>query len=126
MLFDTNILITYLNGDPEINTAINQLIQNRRALFISSISTAEILSLPSLQPKDIDDIKKFLKNFISIPLNDPIAEAAAFLRRIYPKFSLPDLMIAGTAYFHNMQIVTRDKQMHKIREITCVHTTPKL
>ena len=126
MLFDTNILIAYLNGDKEINAGINRLIQDRRALFISSISRAEVLSLPSLRPNDIDDIKAFLKNFISIPLNDQIAESAAFLRRIYPKFSLPDLMIAGTAYFHDMYIFTRDKQMHKIKEITCVDVPPKL
>ena len=119
MILDTNILIGYLNGEENIVKTINDWKRAGQVLFISSISVAETLALPNLTPKEINKIKAFLKNFLSIPFDDIIAERAALIKRIY-NLTLPDSAIAATALSHNLPLVTRDQQFRKIQEITVV------
>jgi hypothetical protein len=119
MVLDTNILIAYLNGEGKVIKMLSEWKSSGRALFISTISKAEVLSLPQLLPKDIEKIRFFLNNFFSVPFDDSIAEKAAFIRRIY-KLKLPDAGIAATALAYNLPLVTRDCQFKKIKEIIVI------
>lgn len=119
MVIDTNILIAYLNGGEEIITIISDWKSEGRILFISSISVAEVLSLPSLSGDNIDIIKRFLGNFISISFDDAVAESASLLRRNY-YLEIADAAIAATALTRNIPLVTRDKQFRKIKELTII------
>ena len=116
MVLDTNILISYLNGEQSVIDFISGLKRQGRALFISSINVAEILALPDLTTSDIKNIKQFLSEFISVPFNDVLAETAALIKRIY-KISLPDAAIAATALTYKVSLITRDKQFKKIKEL---------
>jgi predicted nucleic acid-binding protein len=53
MVLDTNILIAYLKGDPEIVAALGQWRREGRGLVASSISFAEVLALPALSGSEI-------------------------------------------------------------------------
>ena len=119
MVLDTNILIAYLNGDEGIITAVSDWKKEGRILFISSLSTAEVLSLPGLSLDDIAIIKKFLHDFISIPFDDTLADSASLIRRAY-HIGITDAAIAATALTRNVPLVTRDKQFLKIKELTIV------
>ncbi len=119
MVLDTNILIAYLNGEEKVIKMLSEWKNSGRALFISTISKAEVLSLPQLLPKDIEKIRFFLNNFFSVPFDDSIAEKAAFIRRIY-ELKLPDAGIAATALAYNLPLVTRDRQFKKIKEIIVI------
>ncbi len=117
MLLDSNILIAYLNGEKVVIENIHNWFKRNIALFISSISVAEVLSLPVLTPKEVIQIKKFLDYFIVLPFDYEIAETASFFRRKY-KLKLPDAGIAATAFLRNLPLVTRDKEFTKIKELT--------
>ena len=117
MTLDTNILIAYLNGETGVVETLSNWRRENRALFISSISVAEILSLPSLLPQDAEKIKTFLNDFISITFDNYLAETVAQLRRIY-KISIPDAAIAATAMTRNTPLITRDFGFKKIKELT--------
>ncbi len=119
MTLDTNILIAYLNGEANAVVAVSDWVRDGRALFISSVSVAEALALPGLTPQELDRVRKFLKNFISIPFDDALAETTAFLKRIY-RFSLPDAAIAATAISRGTPLVTRDRKFGRIRGITVI------
>lgn len=116
MIIDSNILIGYLNGDEAIIEALNGWKEDSRVLLISAVSFAEVLSYPKLAEKDIQETKKFLSGFVSIPLDDILAEKAAYFRRIY-KLTLTDAAIAGTASVYRVPLITRDKQLQKVKEI---------
>ena len=117
MILDTNILIAYLNGEAAVTEALFKWKQEGRALFISPISHAEVLSLPTLTPSDVGRARAFLKEFISIPFTEDLAEDAALLRRIY-RLTLPDAAIAVSALRNQIPLITRDCQFRKISEIS--------
>ncbi len=78
-----------------------------------------MLALAKLTPGDIDEIKSFLENFISVPLDDELADTAALFRRVY-KLELADAVIIATPTDRKLPLVSRDKKFQKIKEITVI------
>ncbi|MEK7155700.1 MAG: PIN domain-containing protein [Patescibacteria group bacterium] len=113
ILFDSNIVIGYLNGDEKIVTTLDTLKQEREGVCISSISVAEALSLSSITDDKIQTIEQFLSGFIVIHPDMDIARTAARFRRIN-KLDLPDAFIAATARVHDIPLATRDKKMRTL------------
>ena len=93
--------------------------QEGRALFVSAISRAEVLSYSGLTDTEIEGILAFLQHFVSVPFDDTLAERAARIRRRY-RMPLPDGAIAATALVHEVPLVTRDQQFRQISEPTLV------
>lgn len=120
MLVDTNVLIYYLNGDPVAVNTLSQWKKDGRDFFISAISVAEILSLQRLSELEISKIKNFLENFFVIPFDSYIAEQTGFFRRSY-NFEIPDAGIAATAFLNNIPLITKDKKLKRIKEITVIN-----
>ncbi|MDP3956447.1 MAG: type II toxin-antitoxin system VapC family toxin [bacterium] len=116
MILDTNILIAYLNGETPVIDAISKWRREGRALFISSVSFAEVLALPTLTSREVDTVERFLRAFISAPLDNDLAVVAALLKRTY-RLKLPDAIIAATALTRKVPLITRDRQFRRIREI---------
>jgi predicted nucleic acid-binding protein len=119
MTIDTNILISYLKGEVKIRIVLDDWKESNRPLFISSISVAEILALPNLSSHEINQIKQFLGEFLSLPFNNEIAEISALIQRKY-HLKLPDAAIAATALSRHTPLATRDKQFQKIKELVVV------
>ncbi|MBI4159976.1 PIN domain-containing protein [Candidatus Wolfebacteria bacterium] len=117
MLIDTNIIIAALQAEKKTVIALSNWKQESRPLYISSLTIAETLALPSLTESDLLRIRAFLHNFISISFDDTVAEVAALLRRQY-HLEIPDAGIAATALLRNVPLVTRDRRFKTIREIT--------
>lgn len=117
MLFDSNILIAYLEAEP---SAVSFLLASKaqfQPLFVSIVSVSELLSLRSLSDEEIYRINGFVDEFVVLPFDRRVAEIAGQLRRTY-KLSLPDAVLAATAKLHNLPLITRDKIFSKIKEIT--------
>lgn len=119
MVVDTNILIACLDAEPRAATVLSEWKQEGRALLISSVSIAEALAIAPVTAEEVEKIKAFLREFISIPFDDAIAETAGFLRRKY-RLEIPDAAIAATAFSRNVPLVSRDRQFRKIAEITII------
>ena len=111
ILLDTNILIYFLEGNPELTNILN----NER-ISISFISEIEILSHPNISFNDIQIIKDMLNNCEIIETSTSIKSTAIYIRRNY-KLKLPDAIIAATAISLNLKLITSDKAFQKIDEL---------
>jgi predicted nucleic acid-binding protein len=100
-LFDTNILIDFLNGVPEARKEIWH--HDRKA--ISIITWMEVMAGAD---EDVETTTRaFLHAFELLPLNSDTAERAVQLRREH-RLKLPDAIILASAQVHAMVLVTRN------------------
>jgi predicted nucleic acid-binding protein len=101
-LFDTSILVDYLNGVDEARREYER--HDRRS--ISVITWAEVL----VGTRDADDeraTRGFLATFRVVPADVEIAEEAVRLRR-EKQIRLPDALIWATARRRGALLVTRN------------------
>lgn len=106
-LFDTCVLIDYLNGIAgavaEINAAFDPAI--------SQITWIEVMV--GTKPETEAVTRQFLARFRLFPLDTPISERAVAIRQglesgLNKKPKLPDALILATAKVHRRMLVTRN------------------
>jgi len=100
-LFDTNILIDYLNGVE----AAKAEIALYKSPAISVISWIEVLA--GTRTAFEAETRKFLASFERIELTGNIADQAVVLRRA-GKMRVPDAIILATARVENLVLITRN------------------
>jgi len=100
-LFDTNILIDYLNGIPQARDEL--ALYEERA--ISIISWMEVMAgaREAVEPAT----RAFLASFTLIGLTEPVADRAVTRRRTR-RIKLPDAIIEASAEVHHMLLITRN------------------
>ena len=101
ILFDTCILIDYLNGTPQARTELER--HDDRA--ISIITWMEVMAGTS--EVDESPIRSFLLSFRVLPLTQDVAEQSFALRR-QRKIKLPDAIIEATARVNDRILMTRN------------------
>ena len=101
-LFDTNILIDYLNG---IEPARRE-IERTRARFISIVSWMEILA-GAENAEEADVLDMFLRDFTVLELTRRIARDAVEIRRAR-RTRLPDAIIWASARSESAVLLTRN------------------
>jgi predicted nucleic acid-binding protein len=100
-LFDTNILIDYLNAVPQARDELGRY----DARSISIISWMEVMVGA---PAEVEEATRaFLAGFSIIGLDDEIAVGAVSLRRRHG-IKLPDAIIWATAEVSSLLLVTRN------------------
>lgn len=100
-LFDTNILIDYLNAVPEARSELQRYTEKA----ISIITWMEVMAGAN---HDLEaPTRSFLSGFDVVALDQQIAECAVGLRRSY-RIKLPDAVIWATAQVHALLLVTRN------------------
>lgn len=102
-VFDTNILIDYLQGVPEAEEELGRFA----APAISIVTWAEVLvgAAPHLERETF----AFLDLFEIVELNLEVAERAVEIRR-ERRLKLPDAVIWATAQTRNALLVTRNSK----------------
>lgn len=101
-LFDTNILVDYLQGIPAARDELNRYTGR----LISVITWMEIL-VGCRDANEEAATRQFLKAFRTVELSAAIAERAVTLRR-QTRLKLPDAIIQATAQEHNALLITRN------------------
>jgi len=101
-VFDTNILIDYLNG---VELARDE-IQRYTKTAISVITYIEI-QIGIAHKKQLDSVKSFLRHFQIMDVTGEIADLAISVRRAH-KLKIPDAIILATAQFFKGDLVTRN------------------
>lgn len=114
LFVDTNILLYFLNGDPEVIEMISD-----RELAVSFVSELELLSFPKITPNSEKIIKGLLDSCLIKDLTQEIKDLTIEIRRKY-NLKLPDSIIAATSYFLKLPLLTSDKQFQKIEEINII------
>lgn len=100
-LFDTNVLIDYLNGVKNAKVELARFDDKA----ISVISWIEVMvgTTPATQA----GTKAFLAGFALLPTNEVVAERAVALRQ-EKRIKLPDAIIWATAQTSDRLLVTRN------------------
>ena len=111
-LIDTNIVLYLLSGD---QTLANILTGGK--VHLSEITEIELLSYPDISTQEEARINTFLTDVIIIQLNEQIKAHTIKLRRTY-RLKLPDAMIAATAQHMDLPLLSADKRLEKVEEIT--------
>ena len=100
-LFDTNILVDYLNAVPAARTELERY--SERA--ISIITWMEVMVGAGI---DLEaGTRRFLRGFDVVAVDERIADRAVSLRRRH-RIKLPDAVIWATAQANAMLLVTRN------------------
>ncbi|MBR1276537.1 type II toxin-antitoxin system VapC family toxin [Bradyrhizobium sp. AUGA SZCCT0283] len=100
-LFDTNILVDYLNAVPEARTELQRYTKKA----ISIITWMEVMVGAD---HDLEGAtRSFLSGFDVVAVDELVAERAVRLRRSH-RIKLPDAVIWATAQVHAMLLVTRN------------------
>ncbi|EBU8132107.1 type II toxin-antitoxin system VapC family toxin, partial [Salmonella enterica subsp. enterica serovar Java] len=99
-LFDTNILIDYLNGLEPAREELRRYDDR----FISIVSWMEVLAGTDSSVEE--ETRKFLNSFETLPIDEPVAELAVVIRQ-KQRVRLPDAIIQATASVHSLLLVTR-------------------
>ena len=100
-LFDTNILVDYLNGIPDARGEIARYEQP----LISLITWMEVLA--GTTAAEETKVRAFLGRFGCKGIDHAVAERAVVYRQ-ERRIKLPDAIIAATAYTESALLVTRN------------------
>ncbi len=111
IFIDTNIAIYLLDGDASLAE-----ILNKKQIYISFITQLELLGYPGLNEQQLNQIEYMLENCVVIDIHSKIKQEVINLRRNY-KISLPDCIVAATAMFMDLPLITSDKGFSKIEEL---------
>ena len=100
-LFDTSILVDYLNAVPQARTELGRYAEKA----ISIITWIEVMVGT---PSNLEaPTRRFLSDFTLLPVDSEVAERAVGLRRDH-RIKLPDAVIWATAQAHALLLVTRN------------------
>lgn len=111
---DTNILLYFLKGDQEVIEMISD-----KDLVISFITELELLSFPKISSDSGDTIKGLLKNCLIIDIRSEIKDLTIEIRR-KSKLKIPDAIVAATAFYSKLPLLTADKQFRTVDELDLI------
>lgn len=119
ILLDTDTISYFFRGIPQIREKVEQHLNSEQGLNISVISYYEVCN--GLYYRDAKKQLKQFKEFASyctiIPLNQEIADLAAKifadLRKKGKNVGHTDILIAGTAIFYELQLITNNTKHFK-------------
>ena len=114
LLIDTNIVLYLLGGD----TTCAEVLEGKN-IFLSFISELELLSYQSITQSEQHSIMQFLSDCTIIDINDEIKSKAIYFRKKF-RLKLPDSIIAATAAYLKLPLMTADAHFSKINEIRLV------
>lgn len=110
-LLDTNIVLYLLSGDETVAALING-----KELYISFITELELLGYDEITESDLDQVRLFIKECSIINITEQIKEKTIEIRKQF-KVKLPDSIIAATAQYLNIPLLTSDTGFKKIETI---------
>lgn len=102
-LFDTNILIDYLNGIEQAKAELERYSDKA----ISVITWMEVMVGATPETEGI--IRGFLGGFDALPIDDKVSETAVKLRKKH-NIKLPDAIVWATAQVNKRILVTRNTE----------------
>ena len=102
-LLDSNIIIYHLNND---SIATDFIRKHQRECAISQITFIEVLSFDFSKEEELA-VLEFLKTFAILNLDSNISLQAVKNRKVR-KIRIPDNIIASTAQFYDLILLTRN------------------
>lgn len=111
ILIDTNTAIYLLNGDQTLARLLDQ-----KSIYISFVSQLELLGFSGISEESEALILEMIDSCVVIDINNSIKREVIQLRRKY-SIKLPDSIIAATAIYFDLPLLTADRGFAKIEEL---------
>ncbi|WP_273208670.1 type II toxin-antitoxin system VapC family toxin [Runella zeae] len=118
LLLDTNVVLYLLNGD----TVLESYLQDKN-FYLSFISELELLSYKEITPEEEMAVHYFLNESALIDINTGIKEITKQIRRNY-RLKLPDAIVAATAIFLGIALISADNHFKQVKELTFILYQP--
>jgi predicted nucleic acid-binding protein len=116
-LVDTNVLLYVIAG----NKAVFEYINER--FFISEITEIELLGKKGITGLQLKYRTKIIDNCTIVGLSEYIKRLTIQLKQNY-SLKIPDAIIAATAIYLNLPLLTADKDFKKIKELDLILIQP--
>jgi hypothetical protein len=113
LLVDTNIFIALLDNRQSVVPFVEY---NWHFSFITEI---ELLGKPGIKPTEVKAVRDLLSICTKLNHIDPINQLAIQLKQ-KSKIKTPDALIAASAIYSELPLLTFDKDFSKIDEITLI------
>ncbi len=110
LLLDTNIVLYLLAGDQTLVSLLQE-----KQLYLSFVSELELLSYKGINEQEAATIKRFIKECIVVDMASDIKDICIKFRKRH-NLKLPDAIIAATARFLNIPLLSADQDFIKIKE----------
>ncbi|MCB9201990.1 MAG: type II toxin-antitoxin system VapC family toxin [Flavobacteriales bacterium] len=115
IVLDTNIILYLLNGDEYLADFLNQ-----KELYISIISEIELLGYNQITKQEKLKIKEFISYCTILNISEKIKNECITLKE-QTNIKTPDALVASTAIFLNLPLISADKIFNKIENINFLH-----
>lgn len=112
-LADTNTFIFLLDRHP----ALRNLLESE--WHYSFITEIELLGKPGINSHEIKNIQSLLDTCLKLAHTEEINKLTISLKQQY-KIKLPDALIAATAIFHDLPLLTFDKGFSQIKSVDLI------
>jgi predicted nucleic acid-binding protein len=116
-LLDTNIVLYLLGGDKVLAG-----ILGNRTPYVSYITEMELLGSPKLSAAEERTIGHFLDACFILNMSQEIKNLAIQIRR-KSGLKLPDSIIAATAEFNGLSLLTADTEFNKLKSLSILQYT---
>ena len=113
ILADTNAIIYFLKGDAMMRPYLNE------QFAISEISEIELLGVKDIATGVLNARKTIIENCLLFPFTSEIKTLAIQLKQ-KTTFKIPDAIIASTAIYFNLPLLTADKEFKKIPGLSLI------
>ena len=116
IILDTNIIIELFKGNVETKELLKKVDEKE---FAISIITSMELYYGAINKRELNKIKKFLKSFNLLTINEEISKIALDLIEKYSKshgLDIPDALIAATSLYYEIPLLTYNKKDFKYIE----------
>lgn len=112
---DTNAIISLLKNEDDLLG----LVSKSSSVHISVISELEFLSFSGLTKNDISLFRKFIKRISVIDLKQSDLKLMNKITEIRKNYhlKLPDAIIVASAIITNSVLISRDKELSKVKEL---------
>lgn len=110
VLLDTNVVLYLLRGDEQLV----ELLQGANA-YVSVVTRIELFSQAKLGQENEKLIEAFLEQCTLVQLDPTVQDITIGIRKRHG-LKVPDAMIAATAVYLNVQLITADKQFSRLKD----------
>ncbi|MCB0431447.1 MAG: type II toxin-antitoxin system VapC family toxin [Flavobacteriales bacterium] len=114
LLLDTNILLYLLGGDKTL-----AVLLEGKSTYTSFITELELFGFGTLKAKEKLGIKKALEQCTIIDINAGIKQLTIETRQTFG-LALPDCIIAATAIYLDIPLITADQGFKKIKSLDII------
>lgn len=110
-VLDTNIVLYLLSG----NSTVAEIIDGAQ-IYVSFITQLELLGYQGISKREQQKVKSFLADCTIVDITEEIKRNTIALKQKY-HIKLPDSIIAATAQFLNIPLLTADKGFSKLTDL---------